>query len=267
MGMTPRPSSSDAVLASPPHRTQTADWASLCAQHQVPLIVDSAAGFGSLSSDGREHGARGDAEVFSFHATKPFAIGEGGLIITANPDLNQRMGEMINFGFGSDRVVRSGAGTNAKLSEIQAATALAVLDRFDAILETRRALAREYRAELSAKGWSLQTNSENAAWQFIPALAPSAREREAARRRCDEAGVEVRTYYEPLHSFPAFATCERTDSLAVTDAIAARVLSLPLANSMASETARYVGRLAAGAEPHPRLPAGESAGSDYRNAR
>src|SRR5947199_10782718 len=49
---------------------------------KVPLLVDSAAGFGATSDDGSLLGHQGDAEVFSFHATKPFAVGEGGLVTT-----------------------------------------------------------------------------------------------------------------------------------------------------------------------------------------
>jgi dTDP-4-amino-4,6-dideoxygalactose transaminase len=47
---------------------------------------------------------------------------------------------------------------------------------------------------------------------------------EGARR-----GITLRTYYDPLHHMPAFAACKRADALAVTDELAARMLSLPMA--------------------------------------
>ena len=50
-------------------------WIALAEEFDVPLLVDSAAGFGSEYSPGRPLGGAGLAEVFSFHATKPFAIG------------------------------------------------------------------------------------------------------------------------------------------------------------------------------------------------
>ena len=46
-------------------------WQTLCKKENLPLIIDSAAGFGSLYSDGSYIGAQGDCEIFSFHATKP----------------------------------------------------------------------------------------------------------------------------------------------------------------------------------------------------
>ena len=231
----------------PPTRQQSAAWKDLCAEHAVPLIIDSAAGFGSTWADGHALGLQGDAEIFSFHATKPFAIGEGGLITTGNRDLHRRMGELVNFGFDADRVVAVQAGTNAKLSELQCATALAVLDKFDEVLQRRRDLGREYATSLEHSGWTLQRGSACAAWQFVPALAPSARERTAAVERCLVAGIETKQYYTPLHSFPAFADCPRVGDLKVTEEIAASALSLPLFNQMQMETARHIASVATGA--------------------
>ena len=64
-------------FGTPPPTAVRERWERACAQTGVPLVVDSAAGFGGLAADGRAIGAQGDVEVVSFHATKPFAIGEG----------------------------------------------------------------------------------------------------------------------------------------------------------------------------------------------
>jgi dTDP-4-amino-4,6-dideoxygalactose transaminase len=63
--------------ASPPGWMRRA-WRESCRSRGVPLVVDSAAAFGSIDDEGGASGALGDTEVFSFHATKPFAVGEGG---------------------------------------------------------------------------------------------------------------------------------------------------------------------------------------------
>jgi dTDP-4-amino-4,6-dideoxygalactose transaminase len=54
---------------------------SIAAQAGIPLVVDSAAAFGGEDDRGEAAGAAGDLEVFSFHATKPFAVGEGGAVL------------------------------------------------------------------------------------------------------------------------------------------------------------------------------------------
>ena len=60
-------------------------WRSACTDASVPLLIDSAAGFGAIDETGRPLGSQGDTEVFSFHATKPFAIGEGGAVVDSDP--------------------------------------------------------------------------------------------------------------------------------------------------------------------------------------
>ena len=94
-----------------------AGWERLAARYHLPLVIDSAAGFGAEHDDGPPLGARGTCEVFSLHATKMLAVGEGGLITSRNPELIARLDRMKNFGFDLGRADRqcTSDGTNAKL--------------------------------------------------------------------------------------------------------------------------------------------------------
>jgi len=67
--------------------TNITEWEKLASKFAKPLIIDSAAGFGSKYFDEEKVGTRGDCEIFSMHATKPFAIGEGGLVVSKNEKL------------------------------------------------------------------------------------------------------------------------------------------------------------------------------------
>jgi dTDP-4-amino-4,6-dideoxygalactose transaminase len=228
-----------AVLAAstfgvPPAAATTAAWEAATRAAGVPLLVDSAAGFGAHGPDGRELGGQGDIEVFSFHATKPFAIGEGGLLTTADPELAARATRLANFGF-EDGVVRGDVGLNAKLPEWSAATALAVLDGYDGVLAARRERAEALLERITPLGFRRQALSAGAAWQFVPVLAETAALRDAVLARAREDGIEVRTYFDvPLHRMPAFAGAPRVGDLAVTEDLAARVLSLPMANDLSA---------------------------------
>jgi len=97
--------------------------------HIDHLLLDAAASIGGASAwikDLRESWAA----VFSLHATKSFGIGEGGLIVFGAKEMANEFRAWINFGFsGSRESVR--LGTNGKLSEVQAAVGLAVLDNWD----------------------------------------------------------------------------------------------------------------------------------------
>ena len=91
-------------------------------KNKLALFFDAAHAF-ACSHQNKMIGNFGDAEVFSFHATKFFNSFEGGAIVTNDDSLAQKMKEMRNFGFaGIDKVVE--VGINAKMSEISAAMAL-----------------------------------------------------------------------------------------------------------------------------------------------
>ncbi|MEA2973435.1 MAG: hypothetical protein QOG82_1893 [Actinomycetota bacterium] len=217
-------------FGTPPPPSALTAWESACRDAGVPLLVDSAAGFGAGNAHGVPVGAQGDAEVVSFHATKPFAIGEGGAVFSRDPDLVAEIARTANFAFDGDRRPQSPWGLNAKLDELHAATALAVLDGFDAALAVRRDRGAELLAVLG-DGFTPQEGHQRGTFQFVPVLAADAALRDDILRRA--AGrVELRTYYEPLHHSVAFAGAPRAGPLTVTDALAARMLSLPMFQDM-----------------------------------
>jgi dTDP-4-amino-4,6-dideoxygalactose transaminase len=216
----------------PPSSAQQAAWEDAARAADIPLIVDSAAGFGAATKDGKLLGRQGDAEVFSFHATKPFAIGEGGLVTTSDARTAERVTRLANFGF-EDGVVESDIGLNAKLTEWSAATALAVLDGYDDVLERRRARAERILQAIEPHGYRSQAGTDNAVWQFVPVLAPSPAAREAAIELAAQEAVELRSYYAvPLHRMPAFSSTPIAGDLRCTEYLAERTLSLPMANDL-----------------------------------
>lgn len=93
-------------------------------------------------------GSFGDAEVFSFHATKFFNTFEGGAVATNDDDLAARIRLMKNFGFsGYDNVVY--VGTNGKMSEVSAAMGLTSLDHLDEFIDVNRRNYHAYAAGLA----------------------------------------------------------------------------------------------------------------------
>jgi dTDP-4-amino-4,6-dideoxygalactose transaminase len=115
-------------------------------RHNIRLIFDAAHAFG-CSYKGRMIGGFGDAEVFSFHATKFFNTFEGGAIATNDSKLAARIRLMKNFGFeGYDEV--SYIGTNGKMNEISAAMGLTSLESLEEFVNVNRRNYRQYREEL-----------------------------------------------------------------------------------------------------------------------
>jgi len=238
------------TFGTPPAAEMRTRWELACREAGIPLVVDSAAAFGSVADDLVPAGAQGDVEIVSFHATKPFAIGEGGAVFTRSRELLERIESTVNFGFRRDRSVGFAMGLNAKMSELHAATALAVLDEFDSILDARRRAADTIRARASpAVEW--QEGCTNSTWQFVPAAFADRKQREAAIASC--AGrVEVRTYYEPLHTMAPFRHLPTSDGgLGATEDLYGRILCLPMANDLTEdELATIAGVLETEQAPH-----------------
>ncbi|WP_150952353.1 DegT/DnrJ/EryC1/StrS family aminotransferase [Microbacterium testaceum] len=203
-------------------------WEELAAEHGVPLVIDSAAGFGSVYPDGAPVGARGTCEVFSFHATKPFAIGEGGAIISRDLDLIESARSYSNFGFASGGSVR--AGLNGKLQEINAAIGLRQLERFEESLSRRRELLRRYALVFEAlPGARLVPHAELSSVCFATIVLPDEGTRDAILAGMRAAGVEARVYYAPpVHQQPRFVGAVRQGTLATTDAMSRRCIALPV---------------------------------------
>jgi dTDP-4-amino-4,6-dideoxygalactose transaminase len=106
----------------------------LAQKHHLKLMFDAAHAFG-CTHHGQKVGGFGDAEVFSFHATKFFNTFEGGAVTTNDDALAAKIRGMRNFGFaGLDNV--TSIGTNGKMSEASAAMGLTSLESMDGFIET-----------------------------------------------------------------------------------------------------------------------------------
>jgi dTDP-4-amino-4,6-dideoxygalactose transaminase len=115
--------------------------------HHLKLLFDAAHALGS-SHKGRMIGNGGDAEVFSFHATKCVNAFEGGAVATNDDELAAKIRLMKQFGFaGYDHVVC--IGVNGKMSEVSAAMGLTSLESMDAFISVNYQNYKQYQRELA----------------------------------------------------------------------------------------------------------------------
>lgn len=221
------------TFGTAPSARRRDEMSSIVAGLSVPAVVDSAAGFGAVDDRGQLLGDQGSMEVFSFHATKPFAIGEGGLITSSDPDLVAEAKLLSNFGFDLSRKITRPNGVNAKMSELHGAMGLAVLKQLPGILHNRRAAATWLIDELVRFGVRSQAGHKGSTFQFVPVAMPDRESRERLLRLGPEVGIEFRTYFEPpMHEVGLFASYGRVSDLMHTTDLARRVVALPMANDM-----------------------------------
>ncbi|MDQ2993207.1 MAG: DegT/DnrJ/EryC1/StrS family aminotransferase, partial [Candidatus Eremiobacteraeota bacterium] len=169
-------------------------WQSFSEFTRIPVVIDAAAGFEQLES--APSSFVGPLPVaLSLHATKSFAIGEGGGILTTDDGLTARVRQALNFGFHGSRLSET-ASVNGKLSEIHACVGLAELDGWPQKRAALDGVAALYR--IAARECDL--NEDVIVWPAISrcyALVRtlSAEMTEAVRVALDGDGIETRTWY------------------------------------------------------------------------
>jgi dTDP-4-amino-4,6-dideoxygalactose transaminase len=212
-----------ATFGTPAPAAQEQAWLEVASSAGVPLVFDAAAGLGAA-------GAFGAVTAYSFEATKPAGVGEGGALVTADAGLADQLRMLINYGLDGG-LVRDEFGLNGKLSELGAAAALASLDALAESLQARRARGAALQERLGGLDVAFQGESERSPWSACCVALPSASSRAAALEIAAELGVEVRTLWDPpLHLHPVFdGHGAATGRLQITESLAPRMLALPMA--------------------------------------
>jgi dTDP-4-amino-4,6-dideoxygalactose transaminase len=207
---------------------ELAPWQAAWDATGIPVAVDGAASFDRVEDEPSRW--LGTIPVaLSFHATKSFACGEGGAVVTRDAEISRRAVTALNFGFYGARDCLS-ANLNGKLSEYGAAVGLAELDGWGEKRAAMQAVAAAYRRAFAARGLEdrfVGTPVTSAAYVlFRAATDAEATRAEAALaksgidfRRWYGRGLQAQSYYATLPSAP----------LPVTAHVAQRLLGLPFA--------------------------------------
>jgi dTDP-4-amino-4,6-dideoxygalactose transaminase len=219
----------------------------LAARDGIKLFFDAAHAFGSLRR-GVPVGRFGDGEVFSLSPTKVLVAGEGGIIATDDETLAERCRIGRDYGNPGDYDCRF-VGLNARMSEVHAAIALNSLDGLDERIEKRNTLVGWYREALSGvEGISflqIGQGDRSTYKDFTVVVDPDVfgLDADALGEALAAVGIETRRYYSPpVHTMGAYRRAGVSNGdLPVTDAVAARTLTLPLWVEM---TEAHIGRVA-----------------------
>lgn len=203
-------------------------------RYNLKLLFDSAHAFG-CSYKGRMIGRFGDAEVFSFHATKFLNALEGGAVVTNDAELAQKLRLMRNFGFTSYDKTDS-IGVNGKLNEVSAAMGLTNLDSMDEFIATNRRHYEQYHHELSGLdgvGFASYDANERSNYQYVVLEIDETKtivSRDQLLQILHAENILARRYFYPgCHRMEPYRSLypEADKSLPNTDHVAARVLTLP----------------------------------------
>ncbi len=213
------------------------------AQLGVPVIEDAAQAFGSP-----EIGRTGIASTFSFYPTKNlFALGDGGLVSTDDPELAERL-RMLRFHGSRDKVDFQLLGYNSRLDELQAAVLRIFLSELDAWIGARRDAALRYAELALGAACELPEDEPGHAYHLFVCRSP---ERDRIRAALTGARIGSAVYYTtPLHLQPALSYLGYSaGSLPVTEQLARDNFSVPLWAGIDAETQERVVAVVQAAAP------------------
>ena len=219
---------------------QPADWPALsaiAARYGLFTIDDCAQAFGA-SLHGKRLGTLADASATSFFPSKPLGgYGDGGALFTESDERAALYRSLRTHGEGATRYEVLRTGMNGRLDTMQAAVLLAKLTVFEAELEARARIARSYDARLGkAVVIPARVPDSTSAWAIYSVLLPDPAVRERLQLALMQAGIPTAIYYpRPLHQQPAYQAHHDGTALPVSEAIAQRILALPIHPDLSNE--------------------------------
>ena len=190
----------------------------LAEKHHLAVIEDAAEAHGAEYLCGRSEptpywqrcGSFGSFSCFSFYANKLITTGEGGMIVTDDPELAESSRSLRNLGFQAGRrFYHEQLGFNFRLTNLQAALGLAQLERMDDIVARKRRMGNEYTRQLDGiDGLQLPVEeswARSVYWMYGVVLSEET-SMDASRfaQQLREYGVETRPFFLGMHEQPVF---------------------------------------------------------------
>jgi len=223
----------------------------LCKKHNLLLVEDCAHTPGA-DYKGRPLGTFGDAAAFSFYANKNIATGEGGMVVTRNAELFEKMRLLRSHGMSVpsfDRYLGRASsydvvtpGLNYRIHEISSALGLVQLEKLQEANEKRKLLVEHYYKRLdgnpavSIPFRFFSRGKPN--YHIMPVLLSGSTDRTAVIESMKQAGVQTSIHYPAIQSFSAYK--DKINSTPKAEYICAHELTLPLYPGMTAEDADIV---------------------------
>lgn len=223
----------------------------LARAHQLRVVEDAAHAFPTIYKGKLIGTLASDVTVFSFYANKTMTTGEGGMVVTRDPQLAQRIKIMRIHGISQDAFHRYRSTTPAwfyevvapgfkyNLTDIAAALGIQQLRKIDRFLQRRQALAQGYADGLSALPLRLPAAAEPGgqhSWHLyvVRLTAAAAIGRDELIQELSRRGIGTSVHYIPLHRHPYWRNTYHLspEKFPEADASYAAMLTLPLYTKM-----------------------------------
>ena len=215
----------------------------LAKKYDLHVIEDAAEAHGALYK-GKKVGSLGEMGTFSFFGNKTITTGEGGMVVTDDESLYEKM--QIIKAHGMDpkmKYIHPLLGYNYRLTNIQAAIGVAQMEKIDVIIEKKRLIAKWYENGLkNIPGIMLPPEKEwarNVYWMYSILIDDSITGvlRDDLMEGLQNKGIESRPFFYPIHKQPIY---DLPMNLLVAEKLSIRGLSLPSASNLQKEDVKKV---------------------------
>ena len=206
----------------------------LARKHGIPVIEDAAGAIGARYR-GSSVGGLGDAAIFSFNGNKTVTAGGGGIIVTDREDWADRAHSLSTQAREGVAYRHTEVGFNYRMPNLNAALALAQLDRLDEMAAAKRSIAARYDAALAGHGYLRPMPrapwADSACWLYSVECADADRALSLVYHLRVE-GIESRVAWLSLSEQKPYAGAD-TVLNGVSESISGRIVSLPCSSSLA----------------------------------
>ncbi len=213
------------------------------ARHYNLFVVEDAAEAHGATYKGHRVGGLGTISCFSFYGNKIITTGEGGMCMTNDDALAERLLALRDHGMSSTkRYWHPIVGYNYRLTNLQAAVGVAQLSRIDEIIEKKRQIARWYNERLKEfPGLTLPPelpDCTNVYWMYSVLIEDDFRvARDEVLTRLKAHGIETRPFFYPIHIQPPYALGQ---SFPVAEELARKGINLPSGPALREEEVELI---------------------------
>lgn len=208
-----------------------------CKDKDIVLIEDSAHALGS-SYLNQKCGSLGSLSVFSFTPHKIITMGQGGMVLSDDENLYQKLIDIKTFNREKDKSdVHKGFGLNFKITDLQSSLGLSQLSKLEEFIKMKKNLHRQYSNNLNDK-YLKSFNEYETPW-FIDFYCISENQREELYLYLKQKNIETRFSYPSLSSQSYLQNIEKTD-LTFSEKVSNNILWLPSSTNLSREDVEYV---------------------------
>lgn len=221
-------------------------------RHNLVVIEDAAHAIGTRYKE-KKIGCIGDVTVFSFYATKNLTCGEGGMAVSRDKEVVEKIRKLSYFGINKqafNRYTKMGSwyyeieelGYKYNMDSIHAAIGLIQLKRLDIMNQRRREIAKKYRQFLDNRIIFLEDDEcHYHTYHLFPIRLPKELiPRDEFITRMKERNIGTSVHFIPLHRHPYYRQIITGNSFPVADKAYEEIVSIPMFSGMSESDVKYV---------------------------